>query len=103
MQLDANQIQGKPRRIGTRDGDKPVLALVTKGGFNMIVSPRGGQFETLGTGPHACVARHIAEKHDKSIVWNELAKSEWLDPTHYEWLVPRYEAITDKFRSLQGF
>jgi hypothetical protein len=102
MNLDAKQIDGKPRRVGTRGDGDPVLELRTKGGLNLIVGSRGGRFETLGAGPHRAVARHIAEKHDKSIKWNDLTKGDWIDPTHFAWLLPAYEELTRRFRACSG-
>lgn len=74
----------------------------TKGGFHIVVAPKGNSFETLGTGPHRAVARHIARKHHKDIQWTDLAKGDWIDPAHFESIVPKYEAITNQMRKLHG-
>lgn len=78
------------------------MEVVTKGGYHLIVAPKGNSFETLGVGPHRAVARSIAAKHHKSIKWTELSKGDWIDPQEYEHLLPKYEEITLKFRKLQG-
>ncbi len=78
------------------------MEVVTKGGYHILVAPKGNTFETLGVGPHRAVARHIATKHHKSIKWTELSKGDWIAPEDYEHLIPKYEAITEAFRKKQG-
>lgn len=101
MQIDAKQLDGKPRRVGTYQS-RPVMEVRTKGGLHLIVSPREKKPpEVLGTGPHRAVARAVSMKHH-DIQWNDLAKGDWIDPIHYEFLMPRYEKLTEDFRKLQG-
>lgn len=102
MQISANQLDGRPRQVGTYES-RPVMLVRTKGGFHMLVSPRPGKPpETLGTGPHQAVACAIAMKNFKNIEWTSLTKGDWIDPIFYEFLMPRYEEITKKFREVQG-
>ena len=101
MNISASQLAGRPRKVGTRDGGN-VMEFSTKGGYHLIVAPKGTSFETLAVGPHRAVARHIAQKHHKDIRWTELSKGDWIDPAHYEHLMPKYEGITNHFRRLQG-
>ncbi len=70
------------------------MEVVTKGGYHILVAPKGNTFETLAVGPHRAVARHIAAKHHKSIKWTELSKGDWIAPEDYAHLVPKYEQIT---------
>ncbi len=103
MNLTPQQLEGRPKRVGTLAG-KAVMELKTKGGLNMIVAPaeKGGGWETLGVGPHRAISRHIAEKNHKEIQWTALAKGDWVDPAHFEFLLPRYEAMTADFRRVNG-
>lgn len=101
MQIDAKQLDGKPRRVGTY-ASRPVMEVRTKGGLHLIVSPRADKGpEVLGTGPHRAVARAVALKHHK-IEWNDLTKGDWIDPIHYQFLMPQYEELRTRFRAALG-
>lgn len=72
------------RRIGKRGADDAWL-LVTKGGYNVVVSTaRGGVATVLGCGPHPAVAKFLAEKQHRDLVITELAKSEATPLPHAE-------------------
>lgn len=98
MNLDKNQLAGLPKKIGTLNG-KPIFHVVTKGGFNMCLIAKAGGFETLSCGPHVAIARHIASKREKEIVW-ELAKGDYVPYEDYAFLLPKYEEITDRIRAM---
>mgnify|MGYP000904811848 CR=1 FL=1 len=100
MNLTREQLQYH-KKVGKLNG-RPVFEIATKGGFHMIVAPKGTGYETLGTGPHRAVARHIAEKTEKEILWTELSKSDWVDPADFADLIPKYEEVTRYIRSVQG-
>ena len=101
MDLSKEQLAGKPKKVGTL-GSKPVFALVTKGGYNLIVVPKGPtSYETLAVGPHKAVAKHIAAKLNKEIKWTELSKSEDVDPASFAHLLPKYEQLTSELRKKQ--
>jgi hypothetical protein len=101
MQIKAEHVESK-KRIGKLKG-KPVIEIKTTGGFHMVVtSNESGGFETLGTGPHKAVARHIAQKREPEIEWVELSKSDHVDPAHFQHLLPEYETLTNRLRELQG-
>jgi len=101
MELTPQQLDGRPKKVGTLRG-KAVMEARTKGGLNLIMTPneKNSKWENLGCGPHRAIARHIAEKREKEIIWSDLAKSDWIDPSHFEWLLPRYEALTERFRDI---
>lgn len=101
MQIDAKQLAGKPKKVGKRDG-KDVLEIATKGGLHMIVAPKDGSFETLGTGPHRAVARFIAKKKSPEIQWTSLEKADHIEPEFFQHLLPKYEAMTDAIRRRHG-
>lgn len=102
ISVDEKQLTGKPKHVGDLDGRR-VLELHTKGGLSMIVAQRVGKSsEILGTGPHRAVARATAMRHAKEIKWNDLAKGDWIDPSAYEFLMPKWMAFTDEMRALQG-
>jgi hypothetical protein len=101
MILNENEIEYK-KKVGTLDG-KPVIEVGLKGGLHLIFAARGGKFETLGAGPHRAVARYIAGKKSESKVqWTDLNKADHVEPSFFEHLLPRYEAMTDAFRAAQG-
>ena len=100
MNIDSIHIASK-KKVGTLRG-KPIVELVTTGGLYLIIAAKDGSFETLSTGPHRAVARHIAKKREQDIQWSDLSKSDWYDPETYAWILPRYEALTDLLRKTQG-
>ena len=95
--IDSKQLDGKPKKVGTLD-DKPVYQVRTKGGLNMICGPTG---KPLGVGPHQAVARAIALKAEPTLVWNDLANGDYCPPDSYEFLMPKYEALTARIQALQ--
>jgi hypothetical protein len=97
INLTAKQLARKPKKIGKLNG-KDVQHLVTKGGWHVVVGTKDGQFEPLGVGPHPAVARFEAQRRAPDIQWTELNKSEWVDPIHFQDILPRYSAITDALR-----
>lgn len=100
MNLDKNQLAGDPIKIGLLHG-KPVFQVVTKGGFYMDIVAKDGSFKTLGTGSHHYLARHIAEKNEPSIKWTDLKKGDFVPFEDIAFLVPKYEAITNRIRALE--
>jgi hypothetical protein len=88
------------RRVG-KIGDCPVIELATTGGLHLIVAARGGKSEVLGTGPHRAVARFIAKKREDKITWTDLQKSDHVPVEMFADQLPKYEALTDAFRSRQ--
>lgn len=100
MNLTAEQIDEKPKKVGDLKG-RPVFHLRTKGGLHVLVTPRGASFETLGTGPHRAVARHIAQKHEPDIIWSELSKADHVNPESFAMILPKYEELTDALRKAQ--
>ena len=96
--LTENQLSGKPRKIGTLRG-KDVFGMVTKGGLNLVSDSAG---KILGAGPHRAIAKNIAEKNEPSLTWTELNKGDYIDPSHYQLLLPKYEELTRTMRSMQS-
>lgn len=99
-QITPDQISYR-KKIGTLDG-APVIEVGLIGGFHMVVSPKGGKVKTLGTGPHRCVARHIAKKRNPEIEFTDLAKADFVELAHFAEVLPKYEAMTDDFNKLEG-
>lgn len=100
MNISAQNIASK-KQVGTLKG-QPVIALKTTGGFNLIVVARDGSFDTLGTGSHPAISRHIAEKREPEIQWSELSKSDYLGYESFAFLLPQYEELTMAMRAMQG-
>lgn len=89
------------KKVGTLDGNS-VIELATKGGLHLIVMAKLGKVETIGTGPHRAVARHIALKRHPGIKWSDLNKSDYVDVVHFSPVLPKYEALTLAFRKAEG-
>lgn len=102
LSIEPKQLSGKPRKIG-KVGTANIWETKTKGGLHMILKDGGGKPETLGTGPHPGVARYIAEQHEPKIQWTTLEKADYLEPQYFQHLLPEYQELTDRIRSMQGF
>jgi hypothetical protein len=105
MTLDPREVEYK-KNVG-KIGNNPLIEVGLKGGLHLIFMATGGRFETMGAGPHRAVARFIAGKKAKALdggkaVWTDLNKADHIEPAYFEHLLPKYEAMTDAFRSAQG-
>lgn len=100
LNLSPEHVASK-KKVGKK-GSNPVWEVVTTGGLYVDILGKGSGFEIIGTGPHRAIARHIAESKIPDIVWNELSKGEdFLPVEEYEFLLPKYIELTDRFRALQ--
>lgn len=95
--IEEKQIKSRSR-IGTLDGE-PVELVKTHGGFCLVVGKRDGRKTTLGTGPHPGLAKFIAKKNAPNITMFELTKAENDTVLKNEYLLAKYEAITQVFDS----
>lgn len=102
INITQDQLAKPPKKIG-KIGDTPVMEAVTKGGFHMVGCMRKGKWETLGTGSHPALARHVAQTIEPKLEITELSKSDHVDPRHYAALVPGYAEVTQRMRRLRGF
>lgn len=98
MQLRNEDISYR-KKIGML-GKRPVIEIATTGGLHLLVCAKADGVETLGAGPHRAVARHIARKRFKDLQITELSKSDWIDPSCFQHLLPEWEQTTDRLRSL---
>ena len=95
MDINENEIESR-KKVGNLNG-KPVVEIGLRGGLWLIFANVDGKFETVGAGPHRAVARHIAKKRtDNEITFTDLNKSDYVDPDHFSWCLPHYEAETDR-------
>ena len=99
MNIPASEILSR-KKIGLSKG-RPVYAVALIGGLHMIVAIGNGVMETLGVASHAALARHISRKNDSEIVFNDLSKSEQIDPRHFGELLTKYEQLTNDFRNVK--
>ncbi len=95
MQIQPQEIDYK-EQIGTLDGH-PVMEVGLKGGLHIVCSMRGPKIDYLGVGPHRAVARFLAKKRKPDLKITALSKSDWVDPSTFQHLVPQYETLTDSF------
>lgn len=89
------------KRIGNLK-DSPIFEILTTGGLYMNILGKGAGFEVISTGPHRAIARFIAEQRYPNVIWTELSKSDWVDPKDFMPLVPKYQELTNRLRTLQG-
>lgn len=96
MNLSAVHIASK-KRIGTLNG-RPVVAISTTGGLNLVVTAKGSgdEVETLGCGSHPAIARHLARKKHPTLKIDTFEKGDWIDPSCYQHLIAEYEKLTDR-------
>ena len=99
LSLTPEHVQSK-KKIGSYK-ELPVFEIVTTGGLYLNVLGKGAGWEVIGTGPHRAVARYIAEQRYPAIAWSELSKSDWVDPADFAHILPKYQELTERFRSLQ--
>lgn len=97
MNIEPSEIAYK-RQVGHLNHN-PVMEVGLMGGLHLIMTVRKGKVETLGVGPHRAVARHIAKKKEKDLVWTELAKADEPTEREFGFCVPQYEAMTDRRRA----
>lgn len=96
MNISENEVESK-KRVGNLNG-RPVVEVGLRGGLWLIFANVAGKFETIGAGPHRAVARHIAKKRTEGKVeFTDLSKADYIEPEHFEWLLPLYEAETDRY------
>lgn len=88
------------KKVGLFKGH-PVWEIATTGGFHLLVGMKGGEQHTFGTGSHRAIARHIARKREPELTITELSKSDFVEVRAYEYLLPEYEALTDRFNQLE--
>jgi hypothetical protein len=100
MDIPLKQISYK-KKIG-KLGSDPVIEIGTKGGFHLVVCARKGCVTTLGTGSHPAIARHIAKKKEPEIEFTELSKGDEVLFEHYQFLLPKYELITQKINEIEN-
>lgn len=89
------------KKIGKLDGNV-IAEIATTGGLHLVGVAKSGKFEVLGAGPHRAVARHLALKKQPNIQFSELAKGDWIEPEHFEHLLPEWEYVTQEIRKAQG-
>ena len=103
MNITKEHIANK-RQVGTYKGN-PVMEISTTGGLHLVVTMKGGSLETLGTGSHRAIARFIADKQAKTdkneIKWTSLSKSDHVPYECFAHLLPVYEELTQRMRSLR--
>lgn len=98
MNISEKHVASK-KKVG-KLGESPIIEMSTTGGLHLIISTKGGKFETLGAGPHRAVARHIAMKKEPGIIWTDLAKADYVDASLFTHLLEKYQNLTDELRIL---
>lgn len=102
MQIPASQIRSR-RRVGRSRG-RAVYQIGAVGGLHLVAAHNdGGVFEILGAGSHPAVARHLARRTAPDIEFDDLQKSEAVDPRDFADVLPRYAEVTADLRALQGY
>lgn len=97
MDIRPEHVQSK-KQVGTLKG-KPVFQVRTTGGLVLVVASGSGGTNVLGVGPHQGVARYIAEKKEADLKWTDLSKADYVPYEAFAFILPKYEALTEEFRS----
>lgn len=100
MELTPEHVAYK-KKIGRLKGNI-IAEIATTGGLHLVGVAKSGKFEVLGAGPHRAVARHLALKKQPDIEWTELSKGDWIEPAHFQHLLPEWERVTHDIRKAQG-
>jgi hypothetical protein len=101
MNISAKELAYK-KRIGKTSKGRTLFGVGTIGGLHMVVAVGGGKMETLGAASHPALARHIASKNDSDVEFDDLAKSEQIDPIHFGDLLESYIELTNQIREAQS-
>jgi hypothetical protein len=101
MIIDEKQLKGKPKKVGKLHGHD-VFQQVTKGGLFLLSEVIGPKRETIGSGPHPGIARHVAMKAHPELEWTGLAKGDFIELEHCQEILPKYEALTAALRKREG-
>ena len=70
----------------------------TGGLYLVLVAKSDGKVETLGTGPHRAIARHIAKMREGDLQITEIAKSATIEVSSFQHILPQWIATTEQFR-----
>jgi hypothetical protein len=102
MQVTNKQIVSR-EKVG-KIGDSSIMAIGLMGGLHLVVKidEKTKKYETLGTGPHRAVARFLAEKREPKIVWTALSKADHVPEEMFQFCLPKYVKLTERFRKAQG-
>ena len=101
MIITQNQIKGKPKKVGLLKG-KDVFHTVTKGGLHLLSVVDGQKRETIGSGPHVGISRHVAMKSHPDLQWTSLNKADWINADDCPEIVEKYERLTVALRKREG-
>ena len=101
MNISNNQLASTPKEIGELNGGK-VMEVATKGGlYLVVVAKSNGKVETLGTGSHRAIARHIAQRENPMLKISQLEKSETLPDVVLQANLPEFERLTKSLQELE--
>lgn len=101
MKITAEQLAGKPKKIGNIDDDD-VVEVATKGGLHIVIAVRKSGTETLGTGSNRAIARHVAKKMNPGLVLTSLAKSEIVDSQILAAVTPNFTELTLRMKAIES-
>jgi hypothetical protein len=97
VKLTSNHISYR-KQVGILRG-KPVWEIETTGGlYLLVVAKSDGGVDTLGTGPHVAIARHIAKKRAPELQITEICKSGGdFSVELFKHLLPQFTELTNRF------
>jgi hypothetical protein len=83
------------KKIGYVDGC-PLVEMGLIGGLHTVFIQRAKSMEPMGAGTHPAVARYMAvqkaKKNKQKLELTELTKGDYVDPAHFQSVLPHYEA-----------
>lgn len=87
------------KKVVGRMGSRPLYAIGGIGGIHVIAAGT----EVLGMGSHPALAKLIARKNHRDVEFDDLEKSEQVDPRFFAGILADWEHNTAEARRLQGF
>lgn len=84
------------RTVGKSNG-KDVIYVKTIGGLHLMFLKKDKP-DLLAAAPHIGVAKFLALENDPSIEWTELSKSNHLEYSQFEHILPEYRSLTEELK-----
>jgi hypothetical protein len=102
INITKDQLNGMPVRIGRRKNGDPIYSVMTKGGYQIVMTKNSKGAQILGASPHIAVSKHIAKKNCSDIEYSEFSKSENFDAVAMKPVVDLWISVTERLVNKLG-